>query len=733
MSDKNKIMLKWPLIDGILQQSDTTYLGPDNDKAMYIHEIYKRHDGQNTEVTKGIYSDGYRFIDMITGDKIFIQGYRPDGSINYTLLPEEHKKHREEQVPKGFDGMKIKRALNLLNPFTWPSRIAATLPKDAPEGTKFPAIVVDKKSQTLRYYDEDGEQQLSSIVSTGANKGDITAKAEYKTPEGHFTIGSKADNVKEGVFGDNLFMGLSGTSNSGFKVNGRGFGIHGDANRPFQLGSCDSHGCVRVENKNLDELYNLVQPGTNVYIRKKGGNIKLIPKGAKGWYASEMKTWSPEKMRQVLQQYGKAGLTSNTYAYLVNKVGEQKTKSPYIHEQASTETELPALQFQAASLGISNAYGITSEQELQRLIQSKQDVIDKEAAKQQVSRQQQAQYEDIWARKNYKAMTGKDWHAGIDLSNYTMSAIRKLQKEIGTTVDGKWGVESQQAYDIYQQKQNPESKSSTSASTQNTVKVTNPSQQTNYWELVKNDPEFAQWLYTSGGTGSGRRLANKVNVAGNYIAGMINPDGVTPFNIGQGLQRQAVGAALYNIQNGKSGVTDSAHYALGGLGTNKHSGTEFRQDNVDESGKQRSLWETVKVYADKAANAPYHYVYGESSDTRFESDGFHSEGDGYTFNNVWDGDKFVKELADGQGDSSTGFLTGMTNVVRGILSGGNPLAVMETQAANRGVNTQRNKKVKFVPQETLEDWAKEYYLAHNSQKSVVKSSFGGMLKHITGY
>jgi hypothetical protein len=39
---------------------------------MYIHEIYKRNDGQNTEVTKGIYSDGYRFIDMITGDKTFI-------------------------------------------------------------------------------------------------------------------------------------------------------------------------------------------------------------------------------------------------------------------------------------------------------------------------------------------------------------------------------------------------------------------------------------------------------------------------------------------------------------------------------------------------------------------------------------------------------------------------------------------------------------------------------------
>ena len=336
MSDEKKISLQWPLIDGILQKSDTTYLGPDNNKATYIDEVYKRSDGQNTKVTKGIYSDGYRFIDMITGDDQFTQGYRPDGSINYTLLPEEYKKHRAQQVPKGFDGLKIKRALNFFNPFTWPSRIAATLPKDAPEGTKFPAIVVDKKSQTLRYYDENGNQQLSSIVSTGANKGDITAKAESKTPEGQFKIGSKSDKVKEGVFGDNLFMGLSGTSNSGHNLVGRGFGIHGDANKPLQLGRCDSHGCVRVEHKNLEELYNLAEPGTNVYIRKQGGNMKLIPKGAKGWYASEMQAWSPEKMKQILKQYGKEGLSDATYAYLVKRVGEPQI----VTTQSSTMPQL---------------------------------------------------------------------------------------------------------------------------------------------------------------------------------------------------------------------------------------------------------------------------------------------------------------------------------------------------------------------------------------------------------
>lgn len=723
MSDRSKVTLKWPLINGILQQSDTTYLDFGNDKAMYIDEIYKRRDGQNTKVTKGIYPDGYRFIDIITGGNAFTQGYRPDGSINYTILPEEYENPQKEKIPKGYNGMQVKRALNFFNPLTWPSRIAATLPKDAPEGTKFPAIVVDKKSQTLRYYDENGKQQLSSIVSTGVNKGDITAKSESKTPEGNFTIGSKTDNVKEGVFGDNLFMSLSGTSNSGFKLNGRGFGIHGDTNRPFQLGRNDSHGCVRVENKNLDKLYNLVQPGTNVYIRKKGGNIKLIPKGKKGWYASEMQAWSPEKIKQVLKQYGKEGLSKATYAYLTKRIGKEVDPT-YLYQNDFTNSNLTELQFKAASLGIQNAYGITSEQELQKAIQSKQDAMDKEAAKLQVNKQQQAQYEDIWARKNYKAITGQDWHAGIDLSDYTMSAIRKLQKEIGTTVDGKWGDKSQQAYDAYKQKQQKQIQTPLENKSQTIQTLTTgDTPQENYWELVKDNPDFAQWLYTSGGQGTGRRLANLINVGGNYVTGMLNPDGKTVFNLGQGLQRQAVAAALYGQQNGISGITDRTHSALGGLSGN-HSGEEFRENT------------SIGGYFNQAMSSPYHNVYGQSADARFTERGFESVGDNYTYNNMWVKDKtgknVVKVMGDGEGDATLG--ESYQAYKKSRESGNGIKAAMETAATVRGVNTSRHPDVSFVPQETLEEWAKEYYLSHNpSNKSVTKSQFGGMLKHITGY
>lgn len=40
----------------------------------------------------------------------------------------------------------------------------------------------------------------------------------------------------------------------------------------------------------------------------------------KGWYASEMNTWSADKKKQMLEQYGQEGLTENTYNWLRAKV-----------------------------------------------------------------------------------------------------------------------------------------------------------------------------------------------------------------------------------------------------------------------------------------------------------------------------------------------------------------------------------------------------------------------------
>ncbi|MGB9977604.1 L,D-transpeptidase family protein [Thermovenabulum sp.] len=43
------------------------------------------------------------------------------------------------------------------------------------------------------------------------------------------------------------------------------YGIHG-TNRPSSIGGFASHGCIRMHNKNVEELYSMVKVGTKVYI-----------------------------------------------------------------------------------------------------------------------------------------------------------------------------------------------------------------------------------------------------------------------------------------------------------------------------------------------------------------------------------------------------------------------------------------------------------------------------------
>lgn len=218
-----------------------------------------------------------------------------------------------------------------------------------------------------------------------------------------------------------------------------------------------------------------------------------------------------------------------------------------------------------------------------------------------------------------------------------------------------------------------------------------------HWEQVKNDPEFAKYLYKSA---SNYPISNIINVAGNYLHGLINPDGKTLLDLGEGTERQAVASALYNLQNGKSGITDEAHYALGGFDGAKHSGQEFKE--TDDQG----LYNFVKKYTKQAIKAPYHNIYGQSSDARFTDEGFQSKGDNYTFSNVWNGNKFSHKLNDGEGNMN------IFNSIKSGLdvfdSGGSGKAAMETAASNRGVNTKRHKDVTDIPQTLLNKWAYEY-------------------------
>jgi hypothetical protein len=112
IKDSKTIELKWPLIDGILVSSDTTRLGPEEQQATYIDEEYLNDNGEKTSVSKALYPDGYRSISILNNGQEFNQGYRPDGSINYTITPEQIQKYMmnyldyTKPIPKGQSGLK---------------------------------------------------------------------------------------------------------------------------------------------------------------------------------------------------------------------------------------------------------------------------------------------------------------------------------------------------------------------------------------------------------------------------------------------------------------------------------------------------------------------------------------------------------------------------------------------------------------------------------------------------
>lgn len=233
---------------------------------------------------------------------------------------------------------------------------------------------------------------------------------------------------------------------------------------------------------------------------------------------------------------------------------------------------------------------------------------------------------------------------------------------------------------------------------------------------VKQNQDFIDWLYKSGGEKAPlvRRINNFHNVAGNYVVGLLNPHGPTMFDLGEGTERQAVAASLYNLVNGGNGsITDSAHSALGG----KHgdSGSSFHGQNSDDKG----FWEKVSDQFVNAINLPYHNIYGQSAGTGFDKDGFYSRGDNYTFNNVW-GKKsngkvgVVQVLGDGEGNSSlySSIKAGIDAKKAGV-KGIQP--IMETVATLRGVDTKRHSDVTNISSKQLNKWAREYNKQRNNK------------------
>ena len=119
-------------------------------------------------------------------------------------------------------------------------------------------VRVDKSTNTLRLF-LDETPIKTYLVATGKNNG---------TPTGEFTITDKivdptwykpAGGVVEPGSPDNHL----GTRWLGFDMSG--YGIHGTT-EPRLIGKQVSHGCVRMRNEDVEELYDILPQGTKVAI-----------------------------------------------------------------------------------------------------------------------------------------------------------------------------------------------------------------------------------------------------------------------------------------------------------------------------------------------------------------------------------------------------------------------------------------------------------------------------------
>lgn len=109
------------------------------------------------------------------------------------------------------------------------------------------SILIEIDSNSLFLIDTDNNEFVKRyVVATG--------KSETPTPIGTFKI------VQKEIWG-----GGFGTRWMGLDVPWGNYGIHG-TNKPESIGFNASQGCIRMNNRDVEELYSIVKQGTTVAI-----------------------------------------------------------------------------------------------------------------------------------------------------------------------------------------------------------------------------------------------------------------------------------------------------------------------------------------------------------------------------------------------------------------------------------------------------------------------------------
>ncbi len=137
----------------------------------------------------------------------------------------------------------------------------------AARGAPEKLIVIDADNQSLTLY-ENGQCVKRYAVAVGTR--------ETPSPLGVWTVVDMRKNWGSGF----------GTRWMGLNCPWGRFGIHG-TNKPGSIGSFASHGCIRMLNRDVEDLYKRVSPGTKVIIERAAygdmaGPVRTLTPGDRG-------------------------------------------------------------------------------------------------------------------------------------------------------------------------------------------------------------------------------------------------------------------------------------------------------------------------------------------------------------------------------------------------------------------------------------------------------------------
>lgn len=137
------------------------------------------------------------------------------------------------------------------------------------EYDKAALIIIDKEKMRLKVIGLDGETKASFGIACGKGMGNKQGKGDNRTPEGIFRIQDIQNSSSwKHDFGDGKgeIAGAYGPWFIRLQTDPhKGIGIHG-THDPNSIGTRATEGCIRLNNKDVEKLKEMVYCGLNVVV-----------------------------------------------------------------------------------------------------------------------------------------------------------------------------------------------------------------------------------------------------------------------------------------------------------------------------------------------------------------------------------------------------------------------------------------------------------------------------------